>query len=195
MNLDHIKKELSGELDEARFIHSVNVMEESIKLAHHYGVDEDKAAWAGLLHDCGKNYKGDRAREYVRSIGYIPDEIECKQTKLLHGIIGEHLAREKYGVTDPAVLSAIRWHTTGRGGMTLLEKIIYIADYIEPARQLDGIEEMRKVAYNDLDRCIVICSDSTIAFILKKGALLHPKTVETRNYSLLNLKAEESTRA
>jgi putative nucleotidyltransferase with HDIG domain len=69
-------------------------MEESIKLAHHYGVDEDKAAWAGLLHDCGKNYKGDRAREYVRSIGYIPDEIECKQTKLLHGIIGEHLARE-----------------------------------------------------------------------------------------------------
>jgi predicted HD superfamily hydrolase involved in NAD metabolism len=98
-------------------------------------------------------------------------------------------------VTDPAVLSAIRWHTTGRGGMTLLEKIIYIADYIEPARQLDGIEEMRKVAYNDLDRCIVICSDSTIAFILKKGALLHPKTVETRNYSLLNLKAEESTRA
>jgi predicted HD superfamily hydrolase involved in NAD metabolism len=190
MNLDQIKKELSGELDEARFIHSVNVMEESVKLAHHYGVDPEKAAWAGLLHDCGKNYKGDRAREYARSIGYTPDEIENRQTKLLHGIIGEHLAREKYGVTHPEILSAIRWHTTGRGGMSLLEKIIYIADYIEPARQLEGIEEMRKVAYNDLDRCIVICSDSTIDYILKKGNLLHPKTVETRNHSLMLLAAE-----
>lgn len=184
MEINTIMNILEKELDSKRFLHSVNVMDVSQSLAKQYGVDVEKARLAGLLHDCGKNYKGDEARNYAKKIGYQPDEIEILQPKLLHGIIGEDLARRIYGVVDEEVLKAIRWHTTGKAGMNLLEKIIYIADYIEPLRFFEGIEEMRISAYEDLDRCIVLCSESTIEFILKKGVLLHNKTVETRNYSL-----------
>lgn len=188
MGIETIMDMLEKELDIKRFQHSVNVMEVSQSLAEVYGADIEKARLAGILHDCAKNYKGDEARDYIEKIGYKADEIELLQPKLLHGIIGEHLARHIYGVTDEEVLGAIRWHTTGRAGMNLLEKIIYVADYIEPLRYFEGIEEMRKAAYEDLDRCIVLCSESTIKFVLNKGALLHSRTVETRNHSIMLIK-------
>jgi len=191
MDIKTIREMLRKELDDKRFQHSVNVMEVAASLAEHYGADAEKAKLAGLLHDCGKNFKGDTAREYINKIGYKADETELMQTKLLHGIIGEHLARTVYGITDEEILGAVRWHTTGKAGMSLLEKIIYVADYIEPLRYFDGIEEMRKAAYEDLDRCIVLCADSTIRYILNKGAILHEKTVETRNCSLKIIKKRE----
>lgn len=190
MDIEKIIEKLKIELDNARYLHSVNVMETSVALAGHYGIDIDKARLAGILHDCGKNYRGDSAREYIKNIGYKADQIELIQTRLLHGIIGEHLARFVYGVTDEEVLSAIHWHTTGRAGMTTLEKIIYVADYIEPLRSFEGIESMRQMAYEHLDRCVVLCSDSTIRYLINKGVLLHEKTVETRNYSLMLIKKE-----
>lgn len=188
MDIETITQKLKNELDDKRYLHSVNVMNTSVELAALYGADPEKARLAGILHDCGKNYRGERAKEYIRKAGYPADEIEMVQTKLLHGIIGERLAKEEYGVSDPEILSAIRWHTTGKAGMTTLEKIIYVADYIEPLRSFEGIEEMRKAAYENLDRCVVLCADSTIRYVLSNGALLHEKTVETRNYSLMLLK-------
>lgn len=188
MDITTIMDMLKKELDSKRYQHSVNVMEVSRSLAKLYGADIEKALLAGILHDCGKNYRGDDAREYVKKIRYKADEIELLQPKLLHGIIGEHLARYKYGISDEEVLGAIKWHTTGRAGMNLLEKIIYVADYIEPLRYFEGIEEMRKAAFEDLDYCIVLCSESTIKFILNKGVLLHGRTVETRNHSLRLIK-------
>lgn len=184
MDIKTIMYMLNKELDSKRYLHSVNVMEVSQSLAKNYGADIEKARLAGILHDCAKNYRGDDARDYVRKIGYEADEVELLQPKLLHGIIGEHLARTIYGVADEEVLGAIRWHTTGKAGMSLLEKIVYVADYIEPLRYFEGIEKMRKAAYEDLERCIVLCSESTIRFVLNKGALLHSRTVETRNHSL-----------
>lgn len=192
MDIDAITEQLKGELDEARYQHSVNVMEASTALARHYGADGEKARLAGILHDCGKNYKGDVARYYIQRIGYQADPIEWTQTRLLHGIIGEHLAKTVYGVKDEDVLNAIRWHTTGRAGMSELEKIIFVADYIEPLRNFDGIEAIRAAAYENLDRCVVLCADSTIEYILKKGVLLHGRTVETRNFSLTLLKQKNS---
>ncbi|NLX63632.1 MAG: HD domain-containing protein [Clostridiaceae bacterium] len=185
MDINTIINILKKELDPYRFNHSMNVMETAEALAKHYGADVSKARLAGILHDCGKNYKGEEAIEYVKKIGYEADEIEILQPKLLHGIIGKHLAEEVYGVTDEEVLGAIRWHTTGKSGMNLLEKIIYVADYIEPLRSFEGIDTMRKMAFEDLERCIVYCSESTIKFILKKGAFLHKNTIDTRNYSLM----------
>ncbi len=190
MTIEKTIEKLKIELDSKRFQHSLNVMETSGLLAQHYGCNVDKARLAGILHDCGKNYKGDEARAFVEKIGYRPDEIEWAQPRLLHGIIGEHLAKTEYGVSDEEVLSAIHWHTTGKAGMTALEKIIYIADYIEPARSFEGIEEMRTVAYESLDRCVVLCSDSTIRYIIKKGVLLHEHTIETRNDTLMLIKKE-----
>ena len=192
MTLSQMIDKLKNELDKGRFLHSVNVMETSIALAEHYKVDPEKAALAGILHDCGKNYKGDRAKEFLKIIPYQADAIEWAQTRLLHGIIGEYLARTEYGISDEEVLGAIRWHTTGRADMTLLEKIVYVADYIEPLRNFEGIEIMREAAYEDLDRCVVLCANSTIDYIIKKGVLLHPKTIETRNHSLMLLKGRNA---
>ena len=192
MTIETIMQKLKLELDAVRYQHSVNVMETSELLARHYGADLNKARLAGILHDCGKNYKGDKAREYIQKIGYEADRVEWIQTRLLHGVIGEHLAKTVYEVTDTEVLNAIHWHTTGRPGMTLLEKIIYCADYIEPLRNFQGIENSRKSAFEDLDRCVVDCADSTIRYIVDKGVLLHGKTVETRNYSLMLLKKKIS---
>lgn len=188
MNIENIMSRLKGQLKEERYLHSVNVMNVSAELARHYNADENKARLAGILHDCAKGMKGEEAVNFVKSIGYCPDEIELIQTGLLHGIIGAHFARTEYGVEDKEVLDAIRWHTTGRAGMSVLEKIIYVADYIEPLRNFEGIEMMRKAAFEDLDRCVVLCAESTIRYVLNKGFLLHEKTVETRNYSLRLLK-------
>lgn len=188
MNINAIINTLNKELDPYRFKHSLNVMEMAEALAKHYGADVNKARLAGILHDCGKNYKGEEAIEYIKQIGYDADEIEILQPKLLHGIIGKHLAEEVYGVTDEEVLAAIRWHTTGKAGMNLLEKIIYVADYIEPLRSFEGVETMRKMAFENLEKCIVCCSESTIKFVLKKGSLLHKNTIDTRNYSLMLIK-------
>jgi len=189
IDLDLMRKKLASELTEKRYVHSLNVADTAVEMARRYGADEEKIYLAGLLHDCGKSYKGNAAREFVKKIGYQPDGIELLQPGLLHGVIGEYLARHEYGVADPEILSAIRWHTTGRAGMSVLEKIIYIADYIEPGRNFEGIEAMREEAFRDLDRCIVLCAGSTIRYVLENGYLLHPKTVETRNHSLLALKA------
>ncbi len=193
MEINIIINKLKDVLNTLRFDHSVNVMEMAESLAKHYGADINKAKLAGILHDCGKNYKGDEAKKYVKSIGYKADEVEMYQPKLLHGIIGENLAKEMYEVTDEEILGAIRWHTTGKAGMNLLEKIIYVADYIEPLRSFEGIENMRRIAFEDLDKCIVYCAESTIDFILKKGVLLHQNTVDTRNYSLILIKSRNES--
>lgn len=185
MELGKILEKLSSELGQPRYTHSLNVAEVAVRMAAHYGVDREKAYYAGLLHDCGKSYKGDAARDFIKKIGYEADEIELTQTRLLHGAIGEYLALHAYGFSDPELLAAIRWHTTGRAGMSILEKIIYIADYIEPDREFEGVSEMREEAFRNLDRCVVLCSDSTIRHILAKGYLLHGKTIETRNFSIL----------
>lgn len=184
MGTSALINQLSNEVNPKRMLHSIKVMEVAEKMAIHYHVDVEKAKIAAILHDCGKNYKGQEALEYVKEIPYEPDPIEKLQPKLLHGIIGQHLAKTKYNINDNEILDAIRWHTTGRAGMSNLEKIIYIADYIEPLRTFKGIEEMRRLAFIDLDECIIHCAESSINYVLKKGVLLHHKTVETRNYSL-----------
>lgn len=188
MELRSILKSLKKVLSKKRYIHSVNVMKEAVSLARHYHGDIHKALLAGILHDCGKYIKNEEAKSFVSKIGYQADAIELEQTELLHGVIGAHLAKTQYTVDDPEILSAIQWHTTGKPGMTLIEKIIFVADYIEPARSFEGVEVMRALAYNDLDRCMVLCANSTIAHVLGKGLLLHPNTIETRNFTLLGLK-------
>ncbi|NMA67053.1 MAG: HD domain-containing protein [Clostridiaceae bacterium] len=188
MSINDIINRLKDELGEVRVLHSINVMEVSAKLAEKYGVDIEKAKLAGILHDCGKNYRGEKAIKYIEEIGYEADEIELAHTPLLHGVIGQYIAQVEYEITDPEILNAIRWHTTGKAGMTTLEKIIYVADYIEPLRNFDDIDNMRSAAFEDLDKCIVLCADSTIRYILNKGFLLHEKTVETRNHCLRRIK-------
>lgn len=184
MTLDKIIVQLEKMLSPRRFSHSLKVMEASIKLAEKYGEDVEKAALAGLVHDCAKNIKSEDILSLCDKYGIIVDDIMRKDTALLHGMVGSYLARELFGIDDQRILSAIADHTMGRTGMDTLSKILFVADYIEESRDYDGVEEIREAAEESLEKAIYKGIDTTIIHILKKGGLLHPQTIATRNWVL-----------
>jgi len=198
MTINEITAQLKKMLSPRRFEHSLKVMEASVKLAEKYGEDVEKAALAGLVHDCAKNLKPEDVLILCDKYGIIVDDIMKKDTALLHGMVGSHLARELFGIEDPRILAAIADHTMGRAGMDTLGKIIFVADYIEETRDFEGVEEIREAAGESLEKAILKGTDATILHVLKKGGLLHPQTVTTRNWALeevreRRMKAEKKT--
>lgn len=161
---ERIKEKLSGILKPSRYRHTLNVAKTAELLAEHTrAADPGQARLAGLLHDCGK----------------------AEGSALSHAPLGAVIARDEYGITDPEILQAIRWHTTGRPGMTELEKIIFIADYIEPGRdRAPRLSELRKLAYEDLDKTIVCILEDTLSYLRNCGASIDEMSVRTYNYYL-----------
>lgn len=176
-----IKKKLQQALSEKRYEHTLGVSYTCAALAMRYGADHEQAELAGLLHDCAKGMKisalrealsGDFVDQYTRDPDYLKETIE-KAPQILHAIYGPVLAREKYGITDPEVLSAIRWHTTGKQEMTPLEKIVFVADLIEPNRtQIPNLERMRSMAFSDLDQALFAIGRDTIVYLEKQRAFV-----------------------
>ncbi|MDP4093642.1 MAG: bis(5'-nucleosyl)-tetraphosphatase (symmetrical) YqeK [Bacillota bacterium] len=181
MTVDELKKILANKLSPKRYRHSINVMETAKKLARAYGENSDKAALAGLLHDCARDIKGDNIFFHCEKFGIAVNEVSKFQPDLLHGPLGAEIAKYEYGIEDVSILNAIRWHTTGHEHMDKLCKIIYIADYIEPGRSFPGVEEVRQLAYCNLDDAMITSLDRTIKYVITKGALLHPDTIDARN--------------
>lgn len=188
MELNEIIKKLEQILTAGRLNHSLEVMKASIRLAEKYGEDVEKAALAGLVHDCAKNMRKDAILPACKKYGIIVDEITATRPELLHGQIGAHMAAEMFGIECPGILAAIADHTMGRPGMDKLSSIIFIADYIEDSRDYEGVEAIREAAGESMEKAIVAGIDSTIRHILNKGHLLHPQTVATRNWALEQLK-------
>jgi len=185
MNVEEIKKKLENTLTPKRFIHSVNVMKTSVELAAKHGEDAGKATIAGLLHDCARDIKGGGLFEQCERFKVSVDDLGRLQPELLHGPLGAELARSEYGINDEYVLRAIRFHTTGCSNMSLLDKIVFIADCIEPNRSFAGVEEIRRLAYRDIDASIIISLERTIRHVISKGTLIHPDTVDARNHLIL----------
>lgn len=181
MTKQEIKLKLQNILTPKRFTHSLGVMETAVSLAARYGQDEEKAALAGLLHDCARDIKGEKIFEMCERFNIKFNDIEQMQPELLHGPIGAALAREEYGIEDEDILRAIYCHTTGREYMSVLDKIIFIADYIEPARDFPGVDEVRRIAYEDLNKSMLISLENIIRHVISKGVLIHPDTVNARN--------------
>lgn len=165
-----------------RYEHSLRVMETSIKLANIYGVDIDKASKAALLHDCGKLLSRINLLKMANSFGIILDSVMEDNPDLIHGPLGAKIAEVVYKVEDREILDAIYYHTTGRENMTLLDKIIYIADYIEPNRNFPGLKEIRELAFIDIDQSIMKAMDNSILFLIKTEKLIHLDTIKARNY-------------
>ncbi len=185
MNIEQMDLLLKQSLKPGRYIHSVGTMKEAITLAEHYGEDSDKAAVAGLLHDCAKNLKDDETLEYCRNNGIELSEVEKKQVYLLHGEVGAIIASEKYCVEDESILNAIKYHSTGYSNMSMLDKIIFLADCIEPGRTHDEVHITRELAYKDLNKALVSAFDSTIKYVIEQQGLIHPNTIEARNNILM----------
>ena len=180
-----IYDELKKDIGIYRYNHSIGVMNTSVDLANYYGYSVEKAALAGLLHDCGKLQVEINILKMVENFDIILDNVMKKNRALIHGPLGEVLARKKYNIYDEAILNAIRYHTTGRANMGLLEKIVYMADIIEPGRDFDGVEVIRKLAFNDIDHSLLYAIDRTIEFIIQKGNLIHLDTIKARNQLLI----------
>lgn len=188
--IELIREKLLTSIGERRYNHSIGVMETAVNLASIYNYDVDKARLAGLLHDCAKFKDPLNLLKRVNDFGIILDDIMYANNELIHGPLGAKIAEFEYGVKDSEILNAIKYHTTGRENMTLLEKIIYIADYIEPGRDFFGIESIRNLAKKDLDKSVRISMDNTLKYLIEKHKLIHPDTLKSRNYLLLKEKSE-----
>ena len=163
-----------------RVPHIQGTEEEAARLALRWGADETAARRAAVLHDCTKYWTLEENLALCRRYHIQLDAIERQTVKLLHAKTGACVAREVFGESKEEC-QAIFWHTTGKAGMTTLEKVLYLADYIEPTRDFDGLKELRKLAYEDLDQAVLMGFEMSIQEMRERGNEIHPKTVEGRN--------------
>ncbi len=180
-NNEELLSYLKENIDEKRLKHCIGTADEAVKLAKIYGADQDKAYVAGLLHDVAKGKckygLGRLAKEYDIDI----DETEAQNIELIHGRLGAAMIEKQLGIHDEDILCAIRWHTTGRKGMSLLEKIIYLADLIEPGRKFEGIDDIRQIACRNIDEAMREALKQVMDFVQSEGFALHPNSIEAYN--------------
>ena len=185
MTLNEIEIKIKEMLPEKRLKHSKNVAKCASKLSEIYGYNKDEAYIAGLVHDCAKYLNQEEINKYVRIYNIDLDELEINSSALSHSIIGAYIAKYQFGIDNPQVLSAIRYHTTGKANMSLLEKIIYIADLIEENREFSGVKELRELVYEGkLDKAIFNSLNNTIKFVIDNNQPIHQRSIEARNYLL-----------
>lgn len=175
-------EKLQGMIDEKRYIHSLGVRDTAVLLARKYGVSEEKARLAGILHDCAKNIPKEEGIARCEAAG-IPLKPICYIEKgLVHSYLGAHIAKTEFDIDDPEILDAIYYHTTGHEDMPMLTKIIYLSDIIEPGRNVPNLEELRRIAMEDIDEALIKAINSTITHVLGKGSVLDCDTVAARNF-------------
>ena len=180
LSLSQLRPVALSYLKHKRIPHVLGTEQEAIRLAERYGADVEKARRAALLHDCTKKLDMEEQLALCRRYGIQLDELEQKALKLLHSKTGAAIARDVFGVDDD-IYSAIWYHTTGHAGMTKLEKIIYLAVYIEPSRDFPGVDKLRKVCYEDLDRGLLMGLEMTIEEMTSMGNPVHHATIEARD--------------
>ncbi len=177
MKTDKIEEKIKKVQSEKRFAHTKGVQYTAMCLAMKYDEDIEKASLAGLLHDCAKHLSDEKLIALCDENDIETTDIERKNPFLLHGKVGALIARKKFKIEDEDLLNAITYHTTGRPGMSMLEKIIFVADYIEPGRSSAvNLRAIRKMAFEDIDLTIVKISSDTLNYLNKKKASIDPMT-------------------
>ena len=178
-----LRHQMEKVLTEERFDHTLGVAYTAASMAFIHGADVQKALTAGMLHDCAKCISHEERLKICRKNEIEVTDIELRNPSLLHAKVGAWLAEHEYEVTDPKILNAIRWHTTGRPAMTTLDKIVFTADFIEPNRKnLQHMDEIRKEAYTDLDVCVRHILHDTLIYLQTIGNECDPMTQQTYDY-------------
>ena len=182
-NITKIQKKLRKELDDDRYRHTLGVMYTSAALAMRYGADLMKAQIAGLLHDCAKCIPNDKKLKLCDKYGIPVTKVENDAPFLLHSKLGAYLAKTKYGVEDEEILEAIVWHTTGKPAMTLLEEIVFLADYIEPMRwKAENLAQIREAAFVDIHRAVYMTLHHTLRYLSRGSGKVDEMTKEACQY-------------
>ena len=178
-----IRRKLIAELDKERYEHTLGVMYTAASMAMCHGADVEQALLAGLLHDCAKCIPGENKIKMCEKYHLNVSEVERENPSLLHAKLGAFLAAKKYHIEDKEIINAIASHTTGHPHMTLLEKIIYIADYIEPGRpELANMEEVRHLAFRNIDECLYRILEDSLEYLNRLSKPIDPMTEKTSNY-------------
>ncbi|MEM9008403.1 MAG: bis(5'-nucleosyl)-tetraphosphatase (symmetrical) YqeK [Cyanobacteria bacterium P01_F01_bin.86] len=184
---DRILDWLNVNVPRPRIRHILGVEQTAFEWAQLYGLDAERAAWAGLLHDVAKYFSGDRLLDMAATEGLILDSVLKKTPHLIHADVGAIVARDKFGVTDSEILDAIRLHTLGAPGMSSLSCIVFLADALEPNRgQSEDLKNLRNLVERHLYRAVVAVSDRSLQYLIAKKDPVHPRTVETRDWFARN---------
>ncbi len=192
MKPDQCRRLMKEMLDEELYRHSLGVAEIAVSLADRYGADTRKAYLAGMVHDYGKRYPKNELLHKANHLGLTLDRVTRQEKRLLHAPVGAALIKSELRIIDSDIIRAVAFHTTGRNGMTLLEKVIYLADYIEAGREFEGVDIIRKTAFSNIDQALLSAVDQAIKSILARGLMLHPRSVAFRNSLLAEAAVEQN---
>jgi predicted HD superfamily hydrolase involved in NAD metabolism len=190
MNREAMIDAVRAEMPERRWQHTLGVMESSVLLAERYGADPVRAEQAAILHDVAKYWQTSRLETVIRE-QKLPADLLKFDKELWHAPVGAFVAEHNFGIADAEILDAIRYHTSGREGMTLMDKIVCLADYIEPGREFPDVHKIRELAQHSLEKALIAGFDSTIAYLLAQGKRIYPLTVAARNDLILFVREAE----
>lgn len=188
LSFDEIEHRVSQWMGKKRFKHTLGVVESATQLAKLYNVDVEKARLAALLHDCAKEMPLKDMQALVEASKYEADDELLANGNLLHGLAGMIRAEKEFSITDLDVLEAIRVHTTGKVHMSKLDKVIFLADYIEPNRNFPGVNDIRAAAEQSLDTGVLCGFDTTIRHLIDSGDTIYPLTIISRNDLIQHMK-------
>lgn len=186
MQENMIKEHLKGVLTEKRYNHSLAVAAEAVRLAEKWGADAEKAYLAGLVHDCCKDTPANILLQRADEFGIIISNLEKKAVKLLHAKVGSVYLKNIFGIEDEEIAMAVRYHTTAREGMSLLEKVLYLADFTSADRDYPGVEEMRAAVDESMEKAMKIALSFTITELAEKESPIHPDTFAAYNEIMMN---------
>ncbi|MEK2534046.1 bis(5'-nucleosyl)-tetraphosphatase (symmetrical) YqeK [Tetragenococcus halophilus] len=173
-------EKIKAAMSEKRFNHVLGVEAVALSLAERYGESKEKVSIAALTHDYAKERSDSEFKQVIRDYDYDLDLLNWNNA-IWHGLVGAQFVEKELGITDESILQAIRLHTTGASQMSLLDKIIYVADYIEAGRDIPGVEKARAIAKKDLDEAVAYETKHTLAHLIDINAPIYPKTIETYN--------------
>ena len=179
---NEIQNWLRQQVTPQRLDHVVGVVEAATELAERYAPGEvERCRIAGWLHDAAKHWSGEDLLAYAESQGELITPIEHEVPMLLHGLVGYLIGAERFGLDDPLIKAACMNHTTGAPGMGVVEKIVFVADLIEPGREFEGVETIRKLVENDLDQALLFTLDHTLRYLIARKRLIDPRPLLLRN--------------
>lgn len=183
MKIEHYVEAVKQELPSARFEHTLRVKNLAVKFAEQMGIDRERISIAAIFHDYCKFWPKEKLAAWIRECK-LPNDLLDYHPELWHAPVGAEVVARRFQIHDEDILQAIRYHTTGRPNMSQLEKIIFLADLIEPGRRFPGVEELRSLAEKDFDRAIWRALDQTICYLIEKQQKIYPLTLMARNYFL-----------
>ena len=190
-DIEKLKEDLKIVLSDSRYNHSISVMNMCEALASKYSANVKKAKLIGLMHDMAKDMTKEEKMQYVKNNNIECSLIEEKIVEILHGKIAADICKKRYQF-DKEMCTAIKYHTTGKENMTLLEKILFIADKIDETRNYEGVEELRKLAFEDLDKAILKNINDTLIINIQKNKLILEESIKTRNNLLLSSEKDKN---